>query len=145
MKMEEFKCSTIAYMRNIGAYGAKNEKLMEEFKQFLKDNNLLHTETTILGIALDNPATTPAEELRYDIGLIWAGDQKIRLNTRKIDDGRYAIFEAAHTKEGVASFWESIPQLTASLPIDNGKPIIERYNIAKITNRVCEFCIPLKE
>ena len=143
MKIEEFKSVTIAYMRNVGTYGAQNEKLMEECKQFLKDNDLLHEEATLLGIALDHPATTPTEELRYDIGLIWNEDRKIRLPTRKIDDGRYAIFEVAHTKQGVASFWANIPQLAAGLPIDNDKPIIERYALK--TNHVCEFCVPLKE
>ena len=54
--------------RNIGEYGKQNEKLMEDFKKFLRKNKLFTEETTILGIALDNPAFTPTNRLRYDVG-----------------------------------------------------------------------------
>ena len=40
LKIEEFKDITIAYMRNIGEYGKQNEKLMEDFKKFLRKNKL---------------------------------------------------------------------------------------------------------
>ena len=145
MRIEECKNITIAYMRNVGGYGAKNEKLMDAFKTFLQNNNLLDAESIILGIALDNPATTPAEALRYDIGLIIKEEEEIPLNKRKLDDGTYAVFEVAHTREGVMAFWENVPQLAASLSIDYDKPIIERYTYGKITNGLCEFCVPLKQ
>lgn len=80
-----------------------------------------------------------------NIGLIINEDKKISLHTRKVDDGKYATYEVAHTKQGVMSFWKNIPQLTATLFIDYDKPIIERYDMNKITNHLCEFCIPLKE
>ena len=92
MKIEEFKDITIAYMRNIGEYGNKNEKLMVDFKNFLKENNLFTDTAIILGIALDNPNLIPADELRYDVGLILNENKKVNLPTRKIDDGKYAIF-----------------------------------------------------
>ena len=98
LKIEEFKDITIAYMRNIGEYGRQNEKLMEDFKEFLRKNKLFTEETTILGIALDNPAFTPTNRLRYDVGLIIDKKSEINLATRKIDDGKYAIFEVSHTK-----------------------------------------------
>ena len=40
MKIQEFRDITIAYMRNIGEYGKQNEKLMEDFKKFLRKNKL---------------------------------------------------------------------------------------------------------
>lgn len=148
MKIELFKDITIAYMRNIGEYGSENEKLMEEFKNYLVNHNLFQEQITILGIALDNPAFTPANEPRYDVGLIIDGNKKgnenVALKTRKIEDGNYAIFEVAHTKQGVLSFWQSIPQLTADVLVDEKKPIIERYATDKIKDHLCEFCIPLK-
>lgn len=58
MKIEEFKDITIAYMRNIGEYGNKNEKLMVDFKNFLKENNLFTDTAIILGIALDKQRCT---------------------------------------------------------------------------------------
>lgn len=67
----------------------------------------------------------------------------IGLDTRKIDDGEYAVFEAAHTKEGITSFWKNIIQLTSDLQVDRKKPIIERYAGDKIAHQLCELCVPL--
>lgn len=143
MKIEELKDITIAHMRNTGEYGKQNEKLMEAFKEFLKKNKLFTEETTILGIALDNPALTPTNRLRYDVGLIIDKKSEVNLATRKIDDGKYAIFEVSHTKQDVLQFWKNIQNLTANLPVDDKRPIIERYAYHKIANHLCEFCIPI--
>ncbi|MCI9655386.1 MAG: DNA gyrase inhibitory protein [Lawsonibacter sp.] len=139
MKIETFQGITIAYMRRIGAYGPENRQLMEKLKAFLAQHDLL--KSTILGIPLDDPTITPAEKLRYDIGLIVPANATIPLPTRNIDDGTYAVFEVQHTQQGVSSFWQNIGQLTLS--IDNTKPIIERYSSQKIVEHLCEFCIPI--
>ena len=139
MKIETFQGITIAYMRRIGAYGPENRQLMEKLKAFLAQHDLL--KSTILGIPLDDPTITPAEQLRYDVGLIVPVHAAIPLPTRSIDDGTYAVFEVQHTQQGVSSFWQNIGQLTLS--IDNTKPIIERYSSQKIVEHLCEFCIPI--
>ena len=139
MKIETFQGITIAYMRRIGAYGPENRQLMEKLKAFLAQHDLL--KSTILGIPLDDPTITPAEQLRYDVGLIVPANATIPLPTRNIDDGTYAVFEVQHTQQGVSSFWQNIGQLTLS--IDNTKPIIERYSSQKIAEHLCEFCIPI--
>lgn len=143
MKIEKLENITIAYMRNIGEYGCNNEELMDRFKRFLNDNGLFNKESVILGIALDDPNVTPAGKQRYDVGIIVDENTLIGLDTRKIDDGQYAVFEAAHTKEGITSFWQNIVQLTSDLQADRKKPIIERYAKDKITDGLCEFCVPL--
>ena len=139
MKIETFQGITIAYMRRIGAYGPENRQLMEKLKAFLAQHDLL--KSTILGIPLDDPTITPAEQLRYDVGLIVPANATIPLPTRSIDDGTYAVFEVQHTQQGVSSFWQNIGQLTLS--IDNTKPIIERYSSQKIVEHLCEYCIPI--
>ena len=139
MKIETFQSITIAYMRRTGAYGPENRQLMEKLKAFLAQHDLL--KSTILGIPLDDPTITPAEQLRYDVGLIVPVHAVIPLPTRSIDDGTYAVFEVQHTQQGVSSFWQNIGQLTLS--IDNTKPIIERYSSHKIVEHLCEFCIPI--
>ena len=139
MKIETFQGITIAYMRRIGAYGPENRQLMEKLKAFLAQHGLL--KSTILGIPLDDPTITPAEQLRYDVGLIVPVHAVIPLPTRSIDDGTYAVFEVQHTQQGVSSFWQNIGQLTLS--IDNTKPIIERYSSQKIAEHLCEFCVPI--
>lgn len=139
MKIETFQGITIAYMRRIGAYGPENRQLMEKLKAFLAQHDL--SKSTILGIPLDDPTITPAEKLRYDVGLVVPANATIPLPTRNIDDGTYAVFEVQHTQQGVSSFWQNIGQLTLS--IDNTKPIIERYSSQKIVEHLCEFCIPI--
>lgn len=132
-------------MRRIGKYGPENKQLMENFKAYLKQNNLFKNDTTILGIAMDNPIQTPAEKQRYDVGIIISdGEKQFDLPTRKITNGHYAIFEVTHTTEGVSRFWKNIQNLTINLPIDNTRPIIERYSFSKVSLHLCEFCIPLR-
>lgn len=143
MKIEEFKNVTMIYMRHVGEYGLKNKELMETFKQFLKDNHLLNDQSVILGIALDNPQIVPADQLRYDVGLIVDETENDILPSRLIDDGKYAIFEVIHTKQDVLSFWGNIHKLTADLLVDDRRPIIERYASNKIANHLCEFCVPI--
>ena len=145
MNIEEFKDIKIAYMRRVGKYGLENKQLMETFKAYLKNKNLFNEETTILGIALDNPMYVLEENQRYDVGVIISDPKnKYDLSIRNIDDGRYAIFEVSHTEESVATFWNNIQLLTADLPVDTTKPISERYTFSKISLHLCEFCIPLK-
>ena len=145
MNIEEFKDITIAYMRRTGRYGPQNQAFMEYFKAYLKENNLLNNRSTILGIALDNPENTAADNLRYDVGLVIDINQTTALSMRKIPDGKYAIFEVSHTVQAVTAFWNNIQQLTDNLLVDETKPIIERYSAEKIANHLCEFCIPIKD
>ena len=69
MKIEEFKNITIAYIRRTGNYGFENKIFMENFKEYLREKELLDKSSVILGIALDNPAMTDKNKLRYDVGL----------------------------------------------------------------------------
>lgn len=50
---QNYPISTIAYMR-------------EKLKHWAKANNLMDSKTVILGIANDDPKTTPPENCRYD-------------------------------------------------------------------------------
>jgi DNA gyrase inhibitor GyrI len=143
VKQENLQNVRIAYMRNVGEYGSKNRALMETFKAFMYENNLFDDDTVILGIALDNPAQTPVEECRYDVGIVLNGETMLELDTRQIDDGDYAVFEVEHTVEDVKKFWNDLPVLAGKLAVDFEKPIIERYAMKKIKNHLCEFLLPL--
>lgn len=144
MIIEEFENVKIAYMRRVGEYGKENKKLMEIFKEYLKENRLFDENTVLVGIALDNPAETPATMQRYDVGIIVRDELDYDLPIREIANGEYAIFEVPHTKEDIMHFWKNIQNITANLPVDTSKPIIERYSNYKINSQLCEFCIPLK-
>lgn len=144
MIIEEFENVKIAYMRRIGEYGKENKELMETFKTYLKQHRLFDEDTTLLGIALDNPAETQTSMQKYDVGIVITEEVDCALPIRKIANGRYAIFEVSHTKEDVMCFWKNIHKLIADLPVDTSKPIIERYSNSKVNSHLCEFCIPLK-
>jgi DNA gyrase inhibitor GyrI/catechol 2,3-dioxygenase-like lactoylglutathione lyase family enzyme len=144
VKRENLQDVRIAYMRNVGEYGSNNHELMETFKAFLSENYLFDEDTVILGIALDNPSQIPAKECRYDVGLVLSGKMIKGLETRRIDDGDYAVFEVKHTTEDVQRFWNDLPGLIEKLAVDFEKPIIERYAMKKIKNHLCEFLLPLK-
>ena len=94
---------------------------------------------------MDDPYSVEKESLRYDVGLVVTGNENIGLDVRKIPDGRYAVFEIPHTAEAVSEFWNNLSSLLGKLPIDRSKPIVERYNAAKISNHLCEFCIPIND
>lgn len=144
MVIEEFRNIRIAYMRRTGEYGIRNKELMETFKAYLRARNLLSADSTILGIALDDPYSVEKENLRYDVGLVVTEKENIGMEVREIPDGRYAVFEIPHTAEAVSEFWNNLSSLLGKLPVDRSKPVVERYNAAKISNHLCEFCIPLK-
>jgi DNA gyrase inhibitor GyrI len=144
VKRENLQNVRIAYMRSVGEYGSKNHALMETFKTLLSGNDLFDEDTVILGIALDNPAQIPAEECRYDVGIVLNGKTIEGLETRPIDNGDYAVFEAEHTAEGVQRFWNDLPRLAGKLAVDFEKPIIERYAMKKIKKHLCEFLLPLR-
>ena len=144
MIIEEFENIKIAYMRRVGEYGKENKKLMEIFKEYLKENRLFDENTVLVGIALDNPTEKPATMQRYDVGIIVRDELDYDLPIREIANGEYAIFEVPHTKEDIMHFWKNIQNITANLPVDTSKPIIERYSNYKINSQLCEFCIPLK-
>ena len=146
MKIETFEGVRIAYLRRTGRYGAGNRRLMEELKSRLKAKDLFRADTAILGIALDDPARTPEDQQRYDVGVVLTGTaEPDGLPVRAIDDGRYAVFEIPHTEEGVSNFWRDLQELTAGLPLDPARPVIERYAAQKVSAHRCEFCVPLRD
>ena len=146
MTIETFEGVRIAYLRRTGRYGAGNRRLMEELKSRLKAKDLFRADTAILGIALDDPARTPEDQQRYDVGVVLTGTaEPDGLPVRAIDDGRYAVFEIPHTEEGVSNFWRDLQELTAGLPLDPARPVIERYAFQKVSAHRCEFCVPLRD
>ena len=103
MTIEKLGDMQIAYMRRTGGYGEGNRQLMEQFKRYLREHALLQEDTTILGIALDDPAQIPEDRQRYDVGMILTGrEDPCGLPVRTVAGGRWAVFEVPHTEEGVS-------------------------------------------
>ena len=90
MTIEKLGDMQIAYMRRTGGYGEGNRQLMEQFKRYLREHALLQEDTTILGIALDDPAQIPEDRQRYDVGMILTGrEDPCGLPVRTVAGGQY--------------------------------------------------------
>ena len=102
--IEELPESRIAYFRNIGEYGEKQNKgLMESFKKWAKSNGVFDN-STILGIPQDNPEITPKEEYRYEVCVVKNKDFNVvkPAHVGKFPGGKYTVFLLDHTKEAVS-------------------------------------------
>ncbi|AET67495.1 DNA gyrase inhibitor [Desulfosporosinus orientis DSM 765] len=148
MHIETIPSCPIAYIRQTGAYGVQNIQTMEKLKHWAKANNLLNRKTVILGIAHDNPQTTPPENCRYDACLILAdkpfpaGDN---VEHGEFAGGKYAVFTVKHTPEAIEKAWAEIFVLLSakgSLP-DTTRPIMERYAAKQVERHLCEICVPI--
>lgn len=145
--IEELAESKIAYFRNIGEYGVKqNKELMESFKKWTRLNNLFE-DSTILGIPQDNPEITPKEKCRYDVGIIVNEEFKVPAPAKvgKFDGGKYAVFKLNHTKEAIGDFWSNIFfEIEKNNLSIREQPIVERYTPQMIENHLCEVLVPIQ-
>lgn len=137
----------IEYIRRVGAYGAENYDLMEELKVWIGENELWSEDTTIYGIARDNPELIGAENCRYDVGVVVDDDYKNdEIDLEYLDKGKYVIFSVEHTAKAVNSFWNSYIEklLELNYIFDESRLILERYRNSLVKEGYCEFCIPIK-
>lgn len=147
-QMEEMSKSRIAYMRRVGPYGVDNYALMKKFKEWAKANGLFTASAVILGISQDNPAVTPPENCRYDVGIIvpeYFETTDADVDVAELPGGRYAVFTIEHTVEAIQKAWgEIFVHLSAQgQQPDVSRTILERYIPAMIDKRLCEICVPV--
>lgn len=149
IEVERIPSHSIAYRRQIGPYGVGNVQLMENFKCWVKENDLLNEESIILGIAQDNPAFVKSEECRYDACLIISEDACVKddsIGLGNIVGGKYAVFRISHTVEAVQKAWMDIfPELLKQgYSLDETRPILERYKAVLVSKHYCEICVPIQ-
>ena len=148
MNIETIPSCSIAYIRQIGAYGEDNIQTMEQLKHWAKANNLMKSKAVIFGIAHDNPQTTSPENCRYDACILLADEHfpaGANVQHGEIAGGKYSVFTVKHTAEAVERAWvEIFPVLSESgyLP-DTTRPILERYAAEKVEQHLCEICVPI--
>lgn len=148
-QIEKLLLQNIVYMRRKGAYGVENFQLMAKMKDWVKQNNLWDDETTLLGIAQDNPATTSPENCRYDVCLVVQDGVSYtsEVENGTLPSGTYAIFKVVHTSEAVQQFYGAVFSVLeeSGHTYDSSKPIIERYVSQLVDAGFCEFCVPILE
>lgn len=142
-----FPCK-IAYIRQVGPYGANNVRTMEKLKSWAGANQLLGDDSVILGIAWDDPQIAKPENCRYDTCLIVANDfgwEGSDVQEGEIIGGRYAVLKINHTAEAVRQAWSEIFSELAkrNLLPDDARPIMERYATQLIRKHFCEICVPI--
>lgn len=147
MTIEEIPESRIAYFRNVGEYGEKqNKELMESFKKWAQINGVFDN-STILGIPHDNPQVTPKEECRYDVCVVINTNFNVvkPAQVGKFTGGKYAVFVLDHTKEAVNEFWGNIfSEIKKNNLLIREQPIVERYTSQMIGNHLCEILVPIQ-
>lgn len=146
VNVENIPAHSLVYMRNTGAYGEQNFKLMQAMKDWIKSQDLWNESETIYGIAQDNPSITPPEKCRYDVCFVTEkvfNDDIVHKGT--LPAGTYLICEILHTTEVVQYFWASLGNVLAESgkQLDQSRPILERYQVALVEKGYCEFCIPI--
>lgn len=147
-KLEEMPGHRVAYMRQVGPYGADNKGLMEKLKSWAASNKLLNESAIILGIAHDNPAATLPENCRYDVCIVVPEDYDIKdenISETELSGGRYAVFTLKHTAEDIEKAWgEMMAELSGQgRSIDPARPIFERYVPGMVAKNQCELCVPV--
>lgn len=147
--VESVPAYKIAFMRQVGPYGAGNIQLMEKLKEWAKRNSLLDGKAIILGISLDNPETTNPWDCRYDTGLVIPKDLCLAEGEIQVGytlGGQYLVFTITHTAEALQKAWGSIFVALSqqNFQLDEGRPIFERYRSEMIHKHCCEICVPIR-
>lgn len=145
---EHLDATMVLYMRRIGAYGKDNFILMNTFKEWLEEENLVCDDTVILAMALDNPNTTEPEKCRYDVCMIPFTNRNIdsdKVKSRQLAGGKYVTFLIEHTAEMVQRAWtECFTEIEkCGYFLDVSRPIMERYAKKLVDNHSCELCVPV--
>lgn len=142
----------IAFVRQIGAYGAANIHAMTALKQWAKEAQLLTEAAILFGIPQDNPQLVLPESCRYDACVVvdeaFVMDETIinegSIHIGEFIGGQYAVCTIKHTAEEVQKAWsELFPALQAKGYTVDNKPIIERYDYNMLNQHLCEICVPI--
>ncbi len=150
MKIEVIPSYCVAYIRNVGPYGAGNMQTMEELKAWTRSNGLFDDQAVLFGIAWDNPEATEPENCRYDTCVVISDEKWIKddgqVRYGRLAGGSYAVFRISHTAEAVQKAWTEIfPELLKQgRDFDETRPILERYAVSLVKNHECEICVPVK-
>ncbi|MFE7490065.1 GyrI-like domain-containing protein [Kitasatospora sp. NPDC057541] len=146
--LEETAESRIVYLRRTGAYGAANNTHMEKLKSWAATHKLLRPDTAVLGIAHDDPATTPPHACRYDTCLLVPDDTGIQdpeIREARLTGGPHAVLTVPHTAEALQQAWSTLfRDLTAhGHALDTTRPVLERYRPDLLAQHLCEICVPV--
>lgn len=144
---EEIPSFPVLCRRRTGAYGPENHRLMEAFKQWVREQGL--EMEPIYAMAMDDPAVTAPCQCRYDVCIPkpenWQPDQNTAL-CRELEGGWYAVFVIPHTVQGVQTAWHQCFAELGRLGgvLDRTRSVMERYQVHLVNAHQCELCLPVR-
>jgi DNA gyrase inhibitor GyrI len=158
MPIETLPKMKIAYMRQVGPYGPPLMDLWKRFNKWVDRRRLLNDKTIRLGLSLDNPMTTPPEQLRYDAAIVVDDKFQVDLTldpdieTKTLEGGEYLMTPIEGTGKEIGQafeklFSEAVPKSGRSF--DYRRDVLERYVGKTIGGSMagsfrCDLGIPVK-
>ncbi|WFR61510.1 GyrI-like domain-containing protein [Paenibacillus amylolyticus] len=104
MVIENLPSFRLAYVQQVGLYGPANTQAMNRLKEWANNKQLLNESATLLGIAQDDPTTTPPEKCRYDACIVITESERLLdapLEISELSGGDYLICKVRHTAEDI--------------------------------------------
>jgi AraC family transcriptional regulator len=121
----------LAYVRSMSGYNSKITKAWNTLFTWAYPNEIIHFNTRLFGIPLDDPEITAKNKCRYFASLTI--DQNITpsgpIELMVLDKGWYANFPFSGTKSEMSSFYQYVygTWLPESGYIPDDRPILEEY------------------
>jgi AraC family transcriptional regulator len=144
----------LAYMRNVGAYGAQSAvpQLWLKLMRWAQPRELWTSDRICLGIAHDDPRVTDPDKCRYDACIVIPAGIALDAQVNVVDfpGGKYAFAPFHGTAREIAGCWE---QVFASWMPGSGfqpddRPFVELYRGDAVDEKTfvvsCDLCTPVK-
>jgi len=109
--IQELPPHRVAYMRNVGPYGAGGiPALWIRFRQWMSTRGLVERDRLRIGIGHDDAWVTPPEKCRYDACVVvppdFPGDRLV--NVTELPGGRYAVRRYSGTAHRIPLAWDAL-------------------------------------
>jgi AraC family transcriptional regulator len=154
VRVTELPAHHVAYMRDVGPYGAHGiPGLWKKFRKWMETHDLISDQTVTLGVAYDDPDVTAPDRCRYDACVVVPGDfvPDRWVNVMDVAGGKFAVSEFAGTAHEIRGAWEALYRtwLPGSGYEPDDRPCFEVYR-ARVSVEGqpdafrCELCMPVR-
>jgi AraC family transcriptional regulator len=109
--IQELPACRVAYMRDVGPYGAAGiPALWVRFRKWMSTRGLIEVDSLRIGIGHDDAWVTPPEKCRYDSCVVlppdFQGDRLV--NVMDLPGGRYATTRYSGTASRISRAWDAL-------------------------------------
>ena len=109
-EIQHFEPLNLIYVRATGRYDKAGEKAWGMLMPFAYSNQIIETETRLIGISHDDPSITEEDKLRYDACITCDADIELEGEVAKksLPGGKYAVFLHKGPYSGLAATYKEI-------------------------------------